>query len=93
MVSQIIDESVTKSNSKYPKVDAYTIFKKEFEQFKGSKNEDKSENEIQNAWSNLSKEYKGLYNIHAIKENDLLRKYFNNLKSYKKDDKKKKKEE
>ena len=86
LVSQLIDDSVSKSNSrrKYPKVDAYTIFKKEFKQYKDGKNEDKSEKEIQNEWNKVSKDLRKVYNINAGKENKLIKEYIiNKLKLHK----------
>ena len=68
----------------YPKVDAYMIFKKEYQQLSNGKNEDKSENAIQNEWSKLSKELKKLYNINAEKQNKLIKECFNALKLYNK---------
>ena len=103
-MSKIIDDSVTESNRRsiYPKVNAYKIFKKEYKQYKDGKDEDKSENAIQNEWSKLSKEYKNFYFINAEKDNKIIREYFNKLKFFQKkkedeektdNNKKKKKEE
>jgi hypothetical protein len=86
LLSKIIDNSVTKSNSRgiYPKVDAYTIFKEEYKQYKKGKDEDKSENAMKNEWRKMSKEFKKFYNINAEEQNKLIKEYFNKLKFYKK---------
>ena len=83
LVSQIIDDSVTKSYSRgvYPKVNAYQIFKEEYQQMSNGKDEDKSENEIQNAWNKVPKELKKFYNIKAENQNKI---YKDKRKLYKK---------
>ena len=84
ILGKIIDDSVVKSNSKnsVPKVDAYSLFKKEYMQLKDCK--ENSENTCQSAWNKISKEMKKFYNSNAIEENKMIRKYFNKLKSYRK---------
>ena len=84
ILGKIIDDSVVKSTSKnaFPKVDAYSLFKKEYMQYKDVK--ENSENTCQSAWNKISKEMKKFYNLNAIRENKMLRIYFNKLKLYRK---------
>ena len=84
ILGKIIDDCVVKSTSKnsVPKVDAYSLFKKEYMQYKDCK--ENSENSCQSAWNKISKEMKKFYNINAIKENKMIREYFNKLKLYRK---------
>ena len=65
-------------------------FKKEFKQLNHKKDDDKSENACQNAWSKLSRENKKVYNINAQTENKAIKECLNKLKNYhkKKEDKK-----
>ena len=77
-LNKIIDNSVTKSNSRggCPKVDAYSIFKEEYKQSKKGKDDDKSENTMKNEWRKVPKEVKKFYNINAEKQNKKIKEYY-----------------
>ena len=78
IINNIIDNSVTKSNSRggCPKIDAYSIFKKEYKQSKKGKDDDKSENTMKNEWRKVPKDLKKLYNINAEKQNKQIKEYY-----------------
>ena len=79
-------DAVEKSNSRRlcPKIDGYSIFKKEYKQLNKGKDDERSENEVKNEWRNMPKELKKFYNINAEKQNKLIKESFNKIKSYKK---------